>query len=358
MALSTATQPLQKSLNTCWSQSIATPKLVQVETNLFVAAFSVMKVLPAIYILKKAMQRQEVTSRSVIVETSSGTFALGLAIVCNELKLPLFVASDPAIDQRLRNRLESLNARVHIVENPAPGGGYQQPRLDVVKQFLAKNPNAYWTRQYDNGDNPDSYKPFADYLIETFGADFTLVGSVGSGGSTVGTIRHLRRVNPDISLAGVDTYDSVLFGLPDGHRLLRGLGNSIMPKNLDHRCYDEVHWVSAEQAFLATHQLHNKHSVFGGPTSGAAFMVARYLAKRNPKKTVVFISADDGERYLSTIFSHKWLLEKGIALNNIVPRTQPRSVDSLSQVLKSVSPWTYIPWQRRTLTQVIQSQSK
>lgn len=353
MSFHSVVQPAKIALNTCWSQSIATPKLVQVDNNLFVSAFSVMKVLPAIHIIQKAIERQEITSHSTIVETSSGTFALGLAIVCNELGLPLFIASDPAIDQRLKNRLESLNARVQIVDKPAPGGGYQKPRLDVVKAFLADNPNAYWTKQYDNADNPDSYRSFADYLVQTFGDDFTLVGTVGSGGSTVGTIRHLRQHNPNIQLVGVDTFNSVLFGLQDGHRLLRGLGNSIMPNNLDHSCYDEVHWVSAEQAFLATHTLHNQHSVFGGPTSGAAYMVARHIAKQNPERTVVFIGADDGERYLSTIFSHQWLAEQGIVLNRVLPCSRPLAVDSLSQVSGETSPWTSLAWQRRSLAQVL-----
>ncbi|MFK8182800.1 MAG: cysteine synthase family protein [Phormidesmis sp.] len=347
---STHVQPKKIALNSCWSQSIATPKLVEVDENLFVSAFSVMKVLPAIHIIQRAIERGEITSRSTIVETSSGTFALGLAIVCNELNLPLFIASDPAIDQRLKNRLESLKARIHIVEKPALGGGYQKPRLDVVKEFLAANPNAYWTRQYDNADNPDSYRSFAEYLVETFGDDFTLVGTVGSGGSTVGTIRHLRRHNPNIQLVGVDTYNSVLFGLPDGHRLLRGLGNSIMPNNLDHTCYDEVHWVAAEQAFLATHKLHAQHSVFGGPTSGAAYMVAQYIAKRNPERTVVFIGADDGERYLNTIFSHQWLAEQGIVLDCVKPCSEPLVVDSLAQVSDATASWTSLAWQRRSLS--------
>ena len=355
MSLSSVVKPANRPVNASWSESIATPKLVEVDSNLFVSAFSVMKVLPAIHIIKKAMERQEITSRSTIVETSSGTFALGLAIVCNELGLPLFIASDPAIDQRLKNRLESLNARVHIVQQPAPGGGYQKPRLEVVQKFLASNENAYWTRQYDNADNPDSYRSFAAYLIETFGDDFTLVGTVGSGGSTVGTIRHLRKINPNIRLVGVDTFNSVLFGLSDGHRLLRGLGNSIMPRNLDHTCYDEVHWVCAEQAFLATHELHTQHSVFGGPTSGAAYMVAKHIAKQNRDRTVVFIGADDGERYLSTIFSHQWLAENGIVLKEVVPAQAPSVVTSLSQVEKSTSPWSSFAWDRRSLEQVVRA---
>lgn len=356
MLSSTTIKPIQLQVSPSWSQSISLPKLIQVFNNLFIAAFPVMKLLPAIHIINQAIQRKELRSTSTIVETSSGNFALGLAIVCNELGLPLFIASDPAIDRRLQNRLESLHAHVHIVEKPALGGGFQQPRLDVVQEFLKSNPDAYWTRQYDNDDNPAAYAAFGAFLLEHFGDNFTLVGAVGSGGSTVGTIRNLRQVNSTIQLVGVDTYNSILFGLPDGRRLLRGLGNSVMPKNLDHTCYDEIHWISAAQAFLATQNLHAQHSIFGGPTSGAAFLAARHLAQKDPHRTVVFIGADDGERYLDTVFSHQWQEEQGVNICELCP--EPRLVQSLEQVSEAASPWTVLPWRRRSLNQVVGTSSE
>jgi cysteine synthase A len=63
----------------------------------------------------------------------------------------------------------------------------------------------------------------------------------------------------------VDTFNGVLFGLSDGRRQLRGLGNSIMPRNLEHTQFDEVHWLDGTTGFGATPLLHQRHAVFGGP---------------------------------------------------------------------------------------------
>ena len=70
-----------------------------------------------------------------------------------------------------------------------------------------------------------------------------LVGPVGSGGSLCGTASFLRLLSPELSVVAVDTTRSVIFGLSDGRRMLRGLGNSLVPANVDHAAVDLVHWV-------------------------------------------------------------------------------------------------------------------
>jgi cysteine synthase A len=89
-----------------------------------------------------------------------------------------------------------------------------------------------------------------------------------------GTSRALRARFPALHTIGVDTHGSVLFGLPDeGKRLLRGLGNSLMPKNVDHTAFDEIHWVRGEEGFRATRELHRRHD-----RSEGAECVRRLLA--------------------------------------------------------------------------------
>lgn len=89
-----------------------------------------------------------------------------------------------------------------------------------------------------------------------------MIGTVGSGGSMSGLSRLLRLTNPDLKSIGIDTPASVVFGQPDGPRTLRGLGNSLMPKNVDHSQFDEVHWVTATEAYQATRELHRNHALF------------------------------------------------------------------------------------------------
>jgi threonine synthase len=172
-----------------------------------------------------------------------------------------------------------------------------------------------------------------------------VVGSVGSGGSTCGTIKTLREVEPSIKLVGVDTFGSVLFGLPVGRRELRGLGNSILPNNLDHACFDEVHWVSARDVYHYTRKLHGQFGLFCGPTSGATYQVARWLEA--PGKTVVFLAPDEGHRYMDTVYNNLWMLENGFG--EVAPTEAPGQVTRPEQAQE---PWASIEWNRRTLPEV------
>src|SRR5262245_61735264 len=117
--------------------AVELPKLVRLEQNLYSAAFFLMKLLPARFILEQARDAGRLQPGSTIIETTSGTFGLALAILCNQYGYRLILVSDPAIDIHLQRRLEELGARVEIVREPAPVGGFQRARLDRMAEFQA-----------------------------------------------------------------------------------------------------------------------------------------------------------------------------------------------------------------------------
>lgn len=176
--------------------------------------------------------------------------------MCREQGLKLRIVGDPAIDPKLRGMLHNLGAEVDIIEKPDAPGAYQRLRLTRVAQLLDAHPNAFCVQQYDNPQNPGAYRPLAERLLEEVVPTFGLVACVGSGGlvgrpgDAPAAAQRARRVT------GVDTFNSMLFGLPDVKSTLRGLGNSIMPKILDHAQFDEIHWLTSPRANLAAIELH------------------------------------------------------------------------------------------------------
>ncbi|MDP9221686.1 MAG: pyridoxal-phosphate dependent enzyme, partial [Actinomycetota bacterium] len=257
------------------------PRVVRLGPNLYGACFTLMKMIPARYILRKAATEGRLEPGTVIVESTSGTFGLALAMQAVHMDQRVILVSDPVIDERLYRRLLDLGAVVERVPATAAAaiGGYQAARLERLEQIQAEHVSCFWPAQYSNPDNPRSYAAVAELLIECLGQVDCIVGPVGSGGSMCGTATYLRSVLPECRAIAVDTRNSVLFGHADGHRDLRGLGMSLMPANLDHRVFDDVHWCSASAAYAATRQLHQRHALFMGPTSGAAFLAARWWAK-------------------------------------------------------------------------------
>lgn len=339
---------IKQSLYSSVSDSILLPRLIQLEENLFVAAFSVMKLLPAKEMIVQAIKQGDVHAESIVVDTSSGTFALGLGMICAEHHLPFRIFGDPAIDEDMVRRLCDLGGEVHISRNPKNPGAYQAMRLVALKAFLADNPQSFWAHQYDNVNNTNAYKIVGEQLLEALSFPFHLVGPVGSGGSTGGIIKTVRAYRQEAKLIGVDTFNSVLFGLQDGKRVLRGLGNSIMPKNLDHTCYDEVHWVSANDAFQLTRELFRKYALFSGPTTGAAFQVARFLAQQNRKENYIFISPDEGYRYIDTIYNDAWLKNESFYVPALT--AAPIEVVHPSEAQEA---WSFIRWDRRSYQDVL-----
>jgi cysteine synthase len=325
------------------------PDVIALGPNLFGAMFWLMKLIPARFILKWARQEQLLAPGSLVVETTSGTFGLALALLCNMHGYRLHLVSDPAVDPGLHRRLIDLGAKVSIVTQPAATGGIQQARLDRLEGLRRENPGHFWPAQYANAHNPASYACCAEVLAEAIGRIDCLIGTVGSGGSMCGTSGYLRVLFPHLHVVGVDTHGSVLFGLPDEkNRLLRGLGNSLMPDNVDHRAFDEVHWVSGPEAFLATRELHGRHGLFVGPTSGAAFLVARWWARENPDANVAVLFPDDGCRYLETVYNDSWLAQQNALLDRLPDA--PFSCPHPSEVPRR---WARLAWGRRSYGEIL-----
>jgi cysteine synthase len=329
-------------------ESAVLPKLIRLDSNLYGAAFFLMKLLPARFILDRARDAGLLREGSVIIETTSGTFGLALAMLCKLRNYKLILVSDPAIDPPLQRRLEDLGTTVEIVREPSPTGGFQQARLDRMAQVQAAHPGHFWPAQYSNPHNPGAYAPFAELLTEAIGRIDCLVGTVGSGGSMCGTSLYLRLLFPHLRVIGVDTHGSVIFGQPDQKRTLRGLGNSLMPPNVDHSVFDEVHWVDAAAGFSATRVLHKKHALYMGPTSGTAYLVAQWWARRNPDATVVVVLPDEGYRYQDTVYNDTWLQEQNLRLDNL-----PESPVRIDHPLEARQEWACMDWNRRTYEQVM-----
>jgi S-sulfo-L-cysteine synthase (3-phospho-L-serine-dependent) len=324
------------------------PQLLPLTHNLTAAVFPLMKIFPAAFCISHAEQEGLISQDSVIVETSSGTMALGLALICNWSGYRLIIVTDHACDDALRRRMQDLGAQIEIVSSPASTGGFQRARLDRVRDICRCGNNYWWVNQYDNLANAAAYGTLAAQLVGEVGRVDCLIGCVGSGGSMCGTSSYLRVLFPDLYVVGVDTFGSVLFGQPDSPRQLRGLGNSLLPENLDHTCFNEVHWVSVEEAYTATRILHQTTGLFRGGTSGACWMVARHWAEQNPEKRVICLFADDGQRYVNTVYN-----DEAMHANKYWLPELPNKPREVTDPTEAGPTWSCMQWARRNYLSVV-----
>lgn len=283
---------------------VPAPDGVEVYAKLELANAFAMKDRVARQVIRQARDSGALAPGAPIVESSSGTMALGLALVGTALGHPVHIVTDPRIDPITLAKLRTLGCEVHIV-SAMTGQGWQSARLERLADLMAGLPGAFWPRQYTNPQNPAAYRSLAQELTTDLGSVDVLVGSVGSGGSLCGTARALLEHLPALRVVGVDAVGSVLFAQPDvPTRKQSGLGNSLYPENIDYRLFDEVHWLSDDEAFAATHALALEQKIFAGNTSGSVYRVLTHLARHaEPGTRLVGIMPDRGDRYVDTVYA-------------------------------------------------------
>lgn len=328
-------------------EHIEKPKIIKLRDNLFALKFDLMKLLPARYIIEEALAKGELTKDMTVVESSSGTFALGLALVCSKYNIKLIIIGDPAIDKKLKYKLEMLGTTVEIIE-PREGIGIQKLRLERLYEIMNRSSKVYWPNQYDNPYNSESYAMVANQIGKDLGAIDCLIGPVGSGGSMCGIGAYLRQLNKNLFMIGLDTHGSVLFGQKDGPRPFRGLGNSIYPKNLKQDMFDEIHWINANHAYFACKDMYKSTGMFMGGTSGASYLTGLWWSLSHINKKTLIVLPDEGYRYENTIYDDHWL-----KLNDFYVDEPPAQPVLISDPLDCKrSEWNFMQWNRRKIEPV------
>ena len=322
------------------------PRPVQLRANLFAIAFYLMKLVPAAFVLRKAQEQGLVDRDTVVIETSSGNYGMGLALETNRLGLPFILVTDHAVSPYWARRMSDLGSVISMVEASASDGNIQNARLARLEQEKRAHPNHFAPGQYHNLAHRLAYRAVAERIAEEIGHVDALVAAFGSGASGCGTAASLRRPDPKMKLIAVDTHHSVLFGMENGPRTLRGLGNSLHPANLDHTAVDEVHWIHGPLALRAMRRLYSTHRLYQGPTSGAAFLAADDYARKHPDQIVVVLLPDHGERY-SDFHDEAWLRR-----NNLYIDAEPAGPNEVDSPIAARGPWDCFQWRRRSFSEV------
>ncbi|MDX3235928.1 PLP-dependent cysteine synthase family protein [Streptomyces sp. ME03-5709C] len=292
---------------------------------------------PALFMVEAARARGELVPGARIVESTSGTLGLGLALAGAVHGHQVTLVTDPGMEPPMVGLLTAHGATIDTVRQPHPTGGWQQARRDRVRELLSADPTAWCPDQYNNPDNVAAYTVLAHELVAQIGRIDVLVASVGTGGHSSGVAGTLRSFFPDLRLVGVDTTGSTIFGQPPAARLMRGLGSSIHPRNVDYPAFDEVHWVAAAEAVWSCRRLARDHYASGGWSVGAVALVSRWLARTLPVETrIVTIFPDGPQRYVGTVFDDAYCRDHGLLHHE--PAEDPQEIAHPGEAV--VDRWT------------------
>ncbi len=276
----------------------------------------------AMKMVADAEQSKKLLPGGTIIECTSGNTGMGLAIIAAVKGYKcIFTTTDKQSSEKI-NLLKAFGAEVIVcptnVDADDPRSYYA-----VAEKLSKKIPNSFWSNQYDNLSNSEAHFESTGPEIweQTDGKITHLVVGVGTGGTISGTGRYLKSKNPDIKIWGIDTYGSALKKYHETGKIdpkeiypyiTEGIGEDIIPKNVDFQVIDHFEKVTDKDGALAARRLAREEGLLLGYSAGSALAGLIQMKDQLSKDdVVVIIFHDHGSRYIGKIFNDDWMRDRG-----------------------------------------------
>jgi cystathionine beta-synthase len=282
-----------------------------------------MKDRMAIKMVEDAEKRGDLKPGGTIIEGTSGNTGMGLALaaIAKGYKC-IFTLADKQSPEKM-DILRAVGAEVIVCPtNVAPDD--PKSYYSVATKLNQDIENSYYPNQYDNASNAQAHYESTGPEIwnDTEGKITHYAAGVGTGGSMCGTSKYLKEQNADVVTVGIDTYGSVFkkykeTGVFDTKEiypyLTEGIGEDILPKNVDFDLIDDFVKVTDKDAAIMTRRLSKEEGLFVGWSCGSAVAGALDWAKENMKEddVMVIILPDHGTRYLGKVYNDNWMKDHG-----------------------------------------------
>ncbi|WP_297984457.1 PLP-dependent cysteine synthase family protein [uncultured Chryseobacterium sp.] len=282
----------------------------------------------ALHIIESAEKKGLLRPDSVIVETTSGNtgFSIAMVSIVKGYKCILAV-SDKTKAEKIAY-LKALGATVYVCPANVPA---DDPRsyYEVAKRVASETPNSIYINQYFNELNIDAHYATTgpEIWAQTEGKITHLFACTGTGGTLSGSAKFLKEQNPDIKIIGVDADGSILKGYHETGQInqedihsyqIEGMGKNLIPGALLFDQVDEFVRVNDEMSAYRTREIALKEAIMGGYTTGAVVQGLMQYANSHEFKNddvVVCIFPDHGSRYITKVYSDKWMAEMGFTSN-------------------------------------------
>ncbi|MAU63966.1 MAG: cystathionine beta-synthase [Flavobacteriaceae bacterium] len=278
----------------------------------------------ALHIIESAEKKGLLKPGSTIIETTSGNtgFSLAMVSVIKGYNCILAVSSKSSRDKI--NMLKALGAKVYVCPAHVSADD-SRSYYQVAKRLHEEIKGSFYINQYFNKLNIEAhYKTTGPEIWnQTNGTITHLIASSGTGGTISGIGKFLKEKNSKIKIIGVDAYGSVLKKYHETNEFdedeiypyrIEGLGKNLIPTATDFDVIDLFEKVNDEESAHSSREIALKEGLFVGYTSGATMQAVKQLAKQkifNRNSNVVMIFCDHGSRYMSKIYSDKWMYDQG-----------------------------------------------
>ena len=241
---------------------------------------------------------------TIIVEPTSGNQGIGLALIGAVKGYHTIIIMPDSVSCERRLLVEHYGAEVVLVHDAGDIGACIAECMETAQKMARENPKVYVPEQFSNPANPQVHKHHTglEILEQVAGPIHGFCSGIGTGGTISGIGEVLKAQNPEIEIWAVEPENAaILAGGNVGTHLQMGIGDGLIPQNLNQKIYDDLYIVTDDEALQTAKDLAKKEGLMCGISSGTNVAAAIALAKKlGEGKTVVTVLPDTAERYFST----------------------------------------------------------
>ena len=262
------------------------------------------KTRTAYNMIAQAEKEGKINKDTIIVEPTSGNQGIGLALIGAVKGYKTIIIMPDSVSEERRKLVAHYGAEVVLIHDAGNIGACIDECLQTAMRMAKENPNVYVPQQFENPANPKVHKhrTGVEIMEQVAGPIHGFCSGIGTGGTISGIGEVLKAQNPDIEIWAVEPeHAAILAGGNIGTHLQMGIGDGLIPENLNMEIYDDIYIVTDEEAINTAKDLARLEGIMCGISSGTNVAAALKLAKKLGKgKTVVTVLPDTAERYFST----------------------------------------------------------
>ena len=255
------------------------------------------------YILTKAIRQGELSATGVVVEASSGSTSIAMALACAQLGLTFVAVMPKGVSKERVMMIRAYGAEVELTaQSEGIGGAIRRA------ETISAGRGAFWPQQFSNADNANAHRnETAQEILSQIATDSIdlFVSGVGTGGTLVGVTEGLRDAGCNVTpvlARPIDTgvmcdvecssFSGRIPGVVDGLSAIFAAADLPNLKEIE---------VSDGEAIEVTREL-IRCGFPVGPSSGLNYLAAIRAIEQHPSDspTAVTVFPDRMERYFST----------------------------------------------------------
>jgi cysteine synthase A len=256
----------------------------------------------AVAMIEGAERRGVLRPGMRVVEYTGGSTGSSLAMVCAMKGYRFHPLSSDAFAAEKLDTMRAFGADLEIV--PSDNGRVTPALFDRFKARIAelvKDPDTFWTDQFNNADALDGYANIGRELVEQLGRIDAFAGAVGTAGMLTGVSKALREAGASTRVVALEPSTSPFLttGKAGSHRV-EGTAAGFWPPHLVDGSYDEARAIDEDEGRTIARRAAKEEGIFAGISTGLNLLGALQLARElGPGATVATVAVDTGLKYLA-----------------------------------------------------------